>query len=361
MDKFADEEDLSRPSLTLFDSFPTALYTCRAGELWQHLEGPSLFHLEGERGAPLFITALLHGNEHTGFDAMQRLLTRYRGKPLPRPILLFLGNIAAAKANTRTLSNQLDFNRCWPGTPHTESPEAALMQQVVELVENAQPFASIDIHNNTGKNPHYGCINKLTPPFLSLARAFAPNIVFFERPKGVQSLALAEICPAVTIECGRIGESAITGETADYVDRILKLEALPDSESPPAQEMTLMQTHAIIKLPKGASFSFNGSPADFRLRPDLEELNFKPLPQGTSLGQRDQDSPHHLLIEPALDDLPVSSLIDSQSDEIRLTAPAIPAMLTRDTNAIRSDCLGYLMREINESGEPINDDPHRNQ
>lgn len=355
MDRFADEEEIAHPGLTLYNSLPTALYNCRATELWQHLKGPSLFHLAGQSGAPLFITALLHGNEHTGFDAMQRLLSRYREKPLPRPILLFLGNIAAAKANIRTLSNQLDFNRCWPGTPHENSTEAALMRRVMEIVGAAHPFASIDIHNNTGKNPHYGCVNRLSPPFLALARDFSPNIVFFERPKGVQSLAMAELCPAVTIECGRIGESAITEDTANYIDHILNLAALPESESHIAGDMKLMQTHAIIKLPKAASFSFNGNPADFRLRPDLEELNFKSLPAGTSLGQRERSSPHHLIIEPALDDMPVSDLIDDRTGKICLTAPAIPAMLTRDTNAIRSDCLGYLMRQINEQGEPVSE------
>ena len=33
------------------------------------------------------------------------------------------------------------------------------MRDVVEFVRRETPFASIDIHNNTGHNPHYACVN----------------------------------------------------------------------------------------------------------------------------------------------------------------------------------------------------------
>ena len=352
MDKFADERDLPRNDLISLTTLPEVLLDCHATELWQHLKGPTLLKLDGEKAAPLFVTVLLHGNEHTGFEAMQLILKRYRAKPLPRALLLFIGNIAAAKANTRTLSNQLDFNRCWPGTPHKESREAGVMKEVTEIVKSHAPFASVDVHNNTGKNPHYGCINKLDARFIHLAKLFARNIVFFERPLGVQSAALAEICPAVTIECGRIGETAIVEETADYIDHILNLSELP-SHLPPRHEFRLLQTHSILKVPEGASFSFNGKPADFILRPDLDELNFQNLTPGENLGKYGPDSNQRLMIESAIEGQPPLEFIDYQNGELRLINKAIPAMLTLDTNAIRSDCLGYLMQEINEKGEPL--------
>ena len=54
-------------------------------------------------------------------------------------------------------------------------------------------FASIDIHNNTGLNPHYGCVNRLDPPFLHLATLFSRIVVYFKRPLGVQSAAFASV------------------------------------------------------------------------------------------------------------------------------------------------------------------------
>ncbi len=39
--------------------------------------------------------------------------------------------------------------------------------------------------------------------------------------------------------------------------------------------------------------------------------------------------------------------------EIRLSQRAIPAMLTLDPNAVRLDCLGYLMHRIGRDGRRI--------
>ena len=113
---------------------------------------------------------------------MQAVLRHHRRTILPRPLLLFVGNVEAAKAKVRTLPHQTDYNRTWPGTPHAGAPEALLMQEVVDTVKRHAPFASIDIHNNTGSNPHYACVNSLEQPFLHLARLFSRTVVYFERP-----------------------------------------------------------------------------------------------------------------------------------------------------------------------------------
>jgi hypothetical protein len=107
----------------------------------------------------------------------------------------------------RCLSRK-DFNRAWPGTTRPDSPTARLLRKVVEMARRERPFARIDIHNNTGHHPHYACVNSFAATHLHLARLFRRTVVYFERPLGVQSAALAKICPAVTVECGRLGEAA---------------------------------------------------------------------------------------------------------------------------------------------------------
>lgn len=168
--------------LTSFNHFPDTLLDVPASELRRHLPGPSLFQVPGRDAQPLFVSVLLHGNEDTGWQAMQAVLQRHRRTILPRPLLLFVGNVEAAKAKVRTLPHQTDYNRTWPGTPHAGAPEALLMQEVVDTVKRHAPFASIDIHNNTGSNPHYACVNSLEEPFLHLARLFSRTVVYFERP-----------------------------------------------------------------------------------------------------------------------------------------------------------------------------------
>lgn len=56
--------------------------------------------------------------------------------------------------------------------------------------------------------PHYACVNSLEERHLHLARLFSQTVLYFEQPVRVQSAALAKLCPAVTVECGRAGEQA---------------------------------------------------------------------------------------------------------------------------------------------------------
>jgi hypothetical protein len=338
--------------LECFDHFPDVLIDVPASDLWRHLRGPSLFRLPGRRSKPLFLSVLLHGNEDTGWQAMQGVLRQQRGIILPRRLLLFVGNIEAAKVNVRTLPHQEDYNRAWPGTLRPHTAVANLMRDVVDIARRERPFASIDIHNNTGHNPHYACVNNLATPHLHLARLFSRTVVYFEQPIGVQSAALAKICPAVTVECGRPGEAASVAHTTEFIGSALAMQRFPDRPMPEG-DVNLLQTFAIIKIPTGASFSYDGSDADFRLRADLDRLNFSELDPGTVFGVLGGNRAHGLEILPVGDSAPQAPYFEYEGGKIRLSRRAIPAMLTLDPNAIRLDCLGYLMHRIGRDGRHI--------
>ena len=83
------------------------------------------------------------------------------------------------------------------------SPEQLIAQEVIAEMRSRGVFASIDIHNNTGRNPHYGCITRLDKHSLQLARLFNKIVVHYTSPKTVQSYAFAEFCPAIVVECGQ--------------------------------------------------------------------------------------------------------------------------------------------------------------
>jgi len=119
---------------------PDALLDAKAEDLHALLPAPTLFHLAGKNPQPLFICTLLHGNETTGFYAIQRLLKKYKSQQLPRAISLFIGNIAAAKENQRHLDNQDDYNRIWPGSHHNDSAEKDMMQTVTRIMEKKKPW-----------------------------------------------------------------------------------------------------------------------------------------------------------------------------------------------------------------------------
>ncbi|MEQ8823438.1 MAG: M14 family metallopeptidase [Filomicrobium sp.] len=340
--------------LARFEGAPHHLLDIEARDLWQHLPGPSLFDIPGRDPQPLFLSVLLHGNEDTGWSAVQKVLKRHGDAPLPRRMLLLVGNIEAAKANVRTLDNQTDYNRAWPGTRYPEAKEAALMRHVVDLVSAEKPFASIDIHNNTGNNPHYGCVNVLDERHLHLARLFSRTVVYFTRPVGVQSSAMAAVCPAVTVECGLPGTPTATDHAAEFVEAALALDHFPDHPVPD-HDLDLLRTAVILRVPPDASFSYDGSDADFRFVPELDRLNFSELAPGTKLGSLGNSGDRRLAVIAGGEmDANVEDYIAyDESGGINLARPAIPAMLTLDPRAVRLDCLGYLMHRIDRQGRPV--------
>jgi hypothetical protein len=282
------------------------------------------------------------------------VLRRHRETILPRALMLFVGNIEAAKARVRTLSTQTDYNRVWPGTRTPAAPEARLMREVVDVIGSLRPFASIDVHNNTGNNPHYACLNSLEDRFLHLARLFSRTIVYFNRPVGVQSAALAKICPAITVECGRVGGAAGIEHAAEFIWSALAMSQFPQHPVPDS-DVDLLRAFASVNIPPDASFSYDGTDADFRLRADLDHLNFSELDPGTSFGCLGGGNTRHLDVRPDDDFATAARYFDYGDGEIRLAQQAVPAMLTLDPDAVRLDCLGYLMHRIDREGRRIID------
>jgi succinylglutamate desuccinylase len=335
----------------VYDRLPPGFLDCPADRLANLLKGPTLFELKGRDPRPLFISVLLHGNEDSGLLAAQEALRRHQGRELRRSLLLFIGNVRAAAQNLRMLDDQVDFNRIWPGGLLSHRPEAKMAQFVFETVAARDPFAAIDIHNNTGFNPHYGCIAKLEPKFIALAQLFSRIVVHFERPLGTCAAAFAQLCPAVTVECGKAGLVNGAEHAAQLIEAALSISELPDH--PPApQDVDLLRTYAIVKPPAGASFSFDGAPADFEFRPDIDRLNFSELAAGESFGSARAAA--RLEIAPGDgDETHPGEYFDYGGGAIRLAHSAIPAMLTLDPRAVRLDCLCYLMHRIGLDGKRL--------
>ena len=324
---------------------PPGLLDTPANELAALLGGPTLIHLPGRRPQPLFVTVLLHGNETSGFDALVHVLRNYANRELPRAMSIFVGNVAAARAGVRSLPDQPDYNRVWPGTETPQRPEAGLMAEVIARMRIRQPFASIDLHNNTGINPHYSCVVALDAPSLQLARLFSRLAVLFHRPLGVQARAAHALCPAVTVECGKVGIGQGAEHAAQFVEAALHLSHFPPGAPAPG-DLELLHTVAIVKVPAHASFSFDGSAADFRFRGDLDHFNFRELAAGTSLGHANPSGVPDLLVEAADSGASLPGLIDCRDGEVRLTRALWPSMFTTDPLAVRNDCLCYLMERI---------------
>jgi succinylglutamate desuccinylase len=328
--------------LNVIENLPEGILELEANELHKVLAGPTLIHLSGRRNEPLFVSVLLHGNEDTGWQAIRALLKNMQGQELPRALSIFIGNIDAARAGRRFLDGQPDFNRIWEDVPGNESlPERKMMRQIVDDLRARQVFASVDVHNNTGLNPHYACVRVLESHHLHLATLFSRTVVYFLTPAGVQTAPFAEICPSVTIEAGQAGQSHGIEHTLAFLDACLHLSHLPDHPVP-VHDIDLYHTVAVCKVPPDASFGFGGDRHDLNFVEDLDHLNFRELPVGTTLARIPGDE-LKLVVRDESGTEVTARYFELADGELRTTLPFMPSMLAMDETAIRQDCLCYLM------------------
>lgn len=328
------------PALHVADSVPDGLVDLDATRLHELLPGPTLLRLAGRRDDCLFVSVLLHGNETTGWETARAVLARYQQTELPRGLLLFIGNIAAAHEGLRQLDWQPDHNRIWKGGDEAHQRMASA---VVEEARRWPLIAAVDIHNNTGRNPHYGCVTRPDAASLRLATLFSRTAVYFTRPDTVIARAMAELCPSVTVECGRPGEAFGVSHALDYVDACLHMDHLPTTPVPP-HDVDLYHTVAVLRVPQAHSLSFKDDGADIVLNSNLDELNFRELPAGTALGRlADADRLVVAVSDEHGDDV-TDHYLTEREGELVTRVPFMPSMLTCDARIVRQDCLGYVMR-----------------
>jgi len=336
---------LTTELLQQIDQLPEGLLDISARDLHQVLPNPTLLHLPGKQNNTLFISVMLHGNETTGLFAVQTVLKKYQSKMLPRNLSIFFGNVHAAREGQRRLDGQADYNRIWPGTEFDACDETSMAQKIVNVMTDRNLFASVDIHNNTGLNPHYGCINRLDPAYQQLATLFARFVVYFTRPKGVQSAAFAELCPAVTLECGRPDQTYGVKHAADFIDSCLNLAELPQTPVHP-QDIDLFHTVAQVKIKDHIAFSFKDTDVPLLLDRDLEKMNFFEVPAGTAIGKVNQAEILPLEARDEHGDDVSERFFELRNQELLFKRPTMPSMMTLNERVIQQDCLCYLMERL---------------
>ena len=329
--------------LRVLDYLPEILLQKKAHELFEFLKSPTLIHLKGIQAQPLFISVLLHGNETTGWEALRSYLIEQKNKPLARSISIFIANVSAAAEHKRVLDGQLDYNRVW--RDHS-SCEGKMMQMILQKMKQKQVFASIDIHNNTGKNPHYACINRKQHDFFQLAHLFSRTVVYFIQPDSVQSMAFSKLCPAVTIECGQPEQQHGVEHAKNYIDKIMSMGEF-NHQKLKAEDFDLYHTMAIVKVPQQFTLSFDSKQlSDINFDSDVDRLNFTLMPVEQLLARI---NPNKEVFLQAIDEQgeDVSQRYFSYvGGEIRTQVQLMPSMLTTKEEIIRQDCLCYLMEKI---------------
>jgi succinylglutamate desuccinylase len=331
--------------LTQLCALPDGFLSAAPQELHRILPGPTLLHLPGRNKAPLFVTVLQHGNETTGLLAIQQVLRKLGRIDLPRALSIFIANISAARDNVRRLPAQDDYNRMWPGTRSVASDTTRLMQSVVGIMRERQVFASIDIHNNTGLNPHYASVCTLDTAHLQLASLFARTVVYCRIPEGTQSAAMSTLCPSVTLECGKPGEALGVEHAADFVGACLRLSEIPQ-HAVADSDVHLFRTIARVDVPPSTEFAFDAGSGNMTFARELDHMNFREIPAGTIFAYSLNHHHPRLTVTDEQGEDVTPNFFKREEGALVLRRHVMPAMLSRDAELVRQDCLCYFMERM---------------
>jgi len=326
---------------------PEGLLDLPASELHTRIGDHTLIHLSGKIKRPVFVSILQHGDEHTGWDALRDYLQNHLRHGLTRSLIILFGNVQAAAVNRRMLPGQPDFNRRWPGKRIPDDATARRLRAITEKMQQANLFASVDIHNNSGRNPHYSGINRLEKPFLNLASLFSSRMIYFTSPDGIQSSAFSRFCPAITVESGISGTADGREQTHTFLELLMtqtNLNHVPGILEHPE----IYRVFASVKVRPDTPFCIaeqaQAEESGFVIRKDLDFLNFHQAEAGSVFGWAKAGMP--LLVEDQQGHDITEDWFTLQQGRVQLRRPAVPAMITQKPQAILDDSLCYLMQPI---------------
>ncbi len=324
--------------------------------LLEALEGPVAWRVRGrDRTRVRVVTTLRHGNEPSGFLAMQEWL---RSGPAPAvDVVCVIANVEAASRHPvfthRMVPGRPDLNRCFLGP--FEGVEGELARAILDLVEELKPEALVDLHNNTGHNPVYGVGVEPTPEVLGLCSIFGLRFIWSHLTLGAL-LEAVSVCPAVTIEVGKSGEESANVAALEGLTRFVEAERLFDPDLRAADGVAIHDPERVrvLRMPMRAMLepgrrlvmaTVPHDDADLTMPDDLDRHNFDVVEKGSRIGWvRGEGCPLRLLDEHGEDR--ADEYFERRGDELVVRQPFTPIMITVDAEVAAADCLFYIVHAV---------------
>lgn len=338
--------------LKVMNELPEEFLEIDSKEIKKIFSEPTLVYMQGDKSPAIFVSILLHGNEFSGLEVMQMLFKKYKtesGYEFPRSLWLFVGNVDAAAQGARLLDGQIDFNRAWLAKEERDTETAKLIGQVMDTITEDGLFASVDVHNNTGKNPHYGCISVVNNETQYLATLFNHIAMVFTTPKGVSTMAFDEVCPAITLECATPGNVPAKQKAFELIDDLMHLDHFPEKEIS-EHDLQLVQNSATVKINGDISFEFEDldkeSTHDVSIVKNFEYYNFSSVEPKEVFAYSKVAKPF-VVTSTEGEDI-TDEIIQNDNGEISLKTSFMPAMISMDKKIVRQDCLCYLLEDYEE-------------
>ena len=189
----------------VFDIIPTEI-SKDPQEFLSFLGGPAIINAGPDTEENVIVSCLMHGNEPSGYFAVHKILQKIsKQHNLKKKVQFVFMNVRAALEGEtfshRFCDDESDMNRIW-GVPGTNSDQNNVVKFMMNFIEKSKPELLVDLHNTTGSNPVFAITNSFEKETLEAA-AVASNIIWLHSSKSTLSKWATNICPSITIECGK--------------------------------------------------------------------------------------------------------------------------------------------------------------
>ena len=306
-------------------SFDKHLQHTEARDLHRFLRGSTVFDLRRGDVRPLFISTLLHGNETSGWDAIRRFVVDYP----EASIVLFIGNVQAAAQNMRHLPHEVDFNRIWRQEPWQSN--------LSDLLTKFKPWCGIDVHNNSGPNPHYSVVTDTRTQTLALATLFSNKVIFTDHTLDILAHCVSFHCPALTIEVGTVEDPDSEERAYGFLKRLNQIGSVPDVLQ---CEPKTYATIGIVKVEHE-----NGSLENYpTFHPSLKQMSFKTLRAGTPFVNRLPSDWEVNVSDPSHDHDLTDDFLEFRDQSVFLKRDVVMSMFTHKPILAVQDCVCYFLK-----------------
>ncbi len=306
----------------------------------EQLPGASFMQVPGrDRTRRKMIVTLLHANEPSGLKAIHRILTESHVPATD--IGIVIASVDAAITDPpfshRYLPGERDLNRCF--ALEDNSNQAQLAQSILAAIRRFEPEVVIDTHNTSSHSEPFCVARHRNDDIDRIAAGFADRLIVIRQTLGTLMEHSTDNMPIITTEFGGFMDPG--ADELAYRSLLNTWTDITEAASPTdALEHPLrLETHRTLRVSYSSSLDES---SDLTILNTIDQLNFKRVPAGTTLGWYREHTHQHLIASHEGENRFFEHFAESHDTLITRT-PMTIFMATTDPLVANSDCLFYFV------------------
>lgn len=293
------------------------------------------------------LVTLSHGNEPSGFFAVQRYLQSGQTPAVKTVIVLpsVEAALLAPRFSHRMMAGAKDLNRCFKAP--FDSEQGVLAKAILEDLQAYNPEAVVDVHNTSGSGPGFGVVTHMDWKHDALVSLFTQRMIVTKLSLGSLMEVSETLFPTITVEAGgrlddEAHELAYEGLCRYFNNDDVLIPQAADWDLDRLLDPVRLELRADTTLCYADSLQPN---ADVTLHEDVERHNFGVIKAGTALGWL--TAPVDKLFQ-ALDksgNCMLNKLVTTRGNVLETASDLKLFMFTNNAAIAKSDCLFYAVED----------------